>query len=308
MESPISPVDLYNPIDDQSLLEDASVNKIAVISQFINIKNPVFMSLGCGGGQELVAFGKQYPDAKKIIGLDISQTALDRSRELCRRNAIEVDLVQSSTLSMQIASGSIDAICASHLFHEIYSDQGEDGWQKTVKEIYRILNRGGCVFVRDFAAPPLRSLKIKPITQDAQDFTNYFIDGFSKAFPNSSDSHIALETLLHFKTFQSDLERGLTRIGDQFWHELTESYVPPLAVDAQNKTNTNMAQEEYAEKLVEVMGKENVVCLYSEQLTRPSTNSLLHRNFEVSGEQSLTSLETIDLCTRKMQLVIKKRN
>lgn len=306
MKSQISPVDLYNPIDDHALLEDASMNKVAVLSQFVDAENPIVISLGCGGGQELVAFGKQYPDAKKIIGLDVSSTALNRSAELCKRNAIEPELIQASVLSMPIASESVDAICASHLLHEVYSDQAEDGWQATVKEIYRILRDGGCVFVRDFAAPSVSDLKVKPKTQAAQEFMDYFVAGFSSAYPNVSGGHMALESLLHFKTFQSDSSRGLTKVGDFAWHELTESYVPPLGVNVQEKTTMYISQDEYAERLLSVMHDSRTTCVYSKQLSRPSTNELLNQNFVVSCEQPLSSLETIDLCTRKMQLVIQK--
>lgn len=307
-EATIATVDLYNPSQDPTVLDDARSNKVGMLAPFI-IENPsLVVSLGCGGGQETQALAERYGSATNIVGLDNSPESLDRTRQRAIVETYSVQVLRAEAGAIPLADNSVDGLIASHLLHEVYAHEGRTGWSAALKEIARVTKPGGAYLIRDFAAPVMAGLSLVPRTAAAAAFLDYFPPHFIDTRGQSAPSHLTAETLLHFKTFMADIDRGITHIGDSEWSDLEETYLPPLA-DAE--LHTGLLPLAYAKEVIAVattdLNEPDLRCVAITSLDRAETNQLLGKHFlvqEPTGQYD--SMQLIDDCTRKMQMVFQK--
>lgn len=119
--------------------------------EFMNLygehDDQVVLDYGCGPGNDLVGFAL-YTQAKKIIGIDISEKALSLAQQrlaLHRVGSERIELIHSSdsVTTIPLEDESIDYVhCAGVLQHT-------SSPETLLKEFYRILKRGAeaCVMV-----------------------------------------------------------------------------------------------------------------------------------------------------------------
>lgn len=100
--------------------------------------NEVILDYGCGPGRDIIGF-LLFTDAKKVIGIDVSITALNlTNHRLSFYNSIDYNRVsliknRDGTSNIPFASNSIDHILCSGVLHHISNPE------EILKEFYRVL-------------------------------------------------------------------------------------------------------------------------------------------------------------------------
>jgi SAM-dependent methyltransferase len=99
-----------------------------------SVKGKRILEIGCGGGQNSIAFAKQGALA---TGLDISEEQLEFAKKLAQRDRVKVEFLKGDMANMNgVGSDSFDvvfsacAICYAPI-------------EKTFKEVHRVLRKDG---------------------------------------------------------------------------------------------------------------------------------------------------------------------
>lgn len=105
------------------------------------------LDAGCGTGG-MLSWLSQYTGSNSVVGIDLSQTALEFCRE---RN--HQQLTQGSIAQLPFADSSFDLVTSFDVLQHVL-DKGD---VRAIAEIYRVLRPGGLAFVRVSAYEWLRS-------------------------------------------------------------------------------------------------------------------------------------------------------
>ena len=106
------------------------------------------LDLGCSFGSLTMAYRLAYPDAKNVVGIDISEAALRWAHHIAQDRNLEVSFEQRNALATGYEDKSFNLVTGFLLLHEIPSDFLVD----LLREIYRVLDDGG--HVRFLDVPP----------------------------------------------------------------------------------------------------------------------------------------------------------
>jgi ubiquinone/menaquinone biosynthesis C-methylase UbiE len=131
-----------------------------------SVKGKRILEIGCGGGQNSIAFAKQGAIA---TGLDVSEEQLEFAKKLAKRDRVEVEFIQGDMANMhEIKSNSFDivftacAICYAPI-------------EKTFKEVQRVLKKNG-LFVFSEIHPFYNLFSFDDFTLER----SYFKTGYSE--------------------------------------------------------------------------------------------------------------------------------
>jgi len=116
------------------LVEKLRLKKIIKASQ-IDENNSV-LDLGCGEGF-LISF---LPKVRRVVGIDISQVALKRAREILR-NKPDVQLKWGDAQNLDFPNESFDKIICSETLEHL------PGPKKAMEEIHRLLKKNGLAVI-----------------------------------------------------------------------------------------------------------------------------------------------------------------
>jgi len=119
------------------------------------------LELGCGRGTTSLEVLMRYPKLQLVAtDIDPQEIAMAKAR---LENTITFETADAQKLSYR--SNSFDAVFAFDVHHHI------EDWRNALAEEYRVLKKGGRLFIQDFGRPPLYHVlyKIFPHT----DFTRY---------------------------------------------------------------------------------------------------------------------------------------
>ena len=103
------------------------------------------LDVGCGTGTFVVRLKRQYPTAQ-VIGLDPDPKAILRAEAKLRRAGISVQLDRGFSDQLPYKDESFDRVFSSFMFHHL-DDQER---AKTLREVFRVLKRGGSFHLLDF--------------------------------------------------------------------------------------------------------------------------------------------------------------
>jgi ubiquinone/menaquinone biosynthesis C-methylase UbiE len=118
------------------------------------------LDVGCGGGLDAIFLAKC---GFKVVGIDISATALNIARKRARRAYVSVSWREGNILEMPIADGSTDFINDRGVFHIVEEvDRPQYG-----AELFRVLKPGGIILIRGASEP--REEQFNPVTAKAID-------------------------------------------------------------------------------------------------------------------------------------------
>ena len=116
------------------------------------------LNIGIGNGLELITLRKIYSEDRiKIIGIDISPTSIDLTKNLLSKHSIDpcqVELVTCNAKSLPFPNKYVDIIFMNSLLHEVvsYSKNWGEAWESAIHEAYRVLTPGGLLYIEDFTA------------------------------------------------------------------------------------------------------------------------------------------------------------
>lgn len=94
------------------------------------------LDAGCGTGISL-SWLKQYSQPKEVVGIDVSQHALDFSKKRGHNN-----LYKGSVMDLHFKDASFDLIVCNDVIQHLSDDV------QALKEFLRVLRPGGCLMVR----------------------------------------------------------------------------------------------------------------------------------------------------------------
>lgn len=116
------------------LIEKIRVKKIIKASKLNN--SDVVLDLGCGEGFLMFSL----PKLKKIVGIDISEVALSRAKELLKDRP-NIQIIQGNAQNLNVADESFDKIMCSETLEHLPSPR------KAMKEMYRVLKKNGLAVI-----------------------------------------------------------------------------------------------------------------------------------------------------------------
>lgn len=106
------------------------------------------LDIGCGTGTLAVAMKQIAPDAE-IVGLDPDPKALRRAARKAEEAGVRVQFDRGFADELPYVDAAFDDVCSSYMFHHLEQEQRE----KALREIRRVLKRGGVLHLVDFAGP-----------------------------------------------------------------------------------------------------------------------------------------------------------
>lgn len=110
------------------------------------------LDLCCGTGDLAFALG-QGAEAQ-IVGADFSHTMLVRARAkaLASNGTVQMNFLEADALRLPFADGSFDLVTTAFGFRNLAN------YEEGLREILRVLKRGGTVGILEFAEPPKGAL------------------------------------------------------------------------------------------------------------------------------------------------------
>lgn len=330
-------LDGINGIDLKSLM--GKTEEISRLKTHLP-KPSIMVSIGVGQGEEIHAIDMLYNGSvEKIIGIDLSQFALQAARERSVINSIPAEFVLGSATDLPLAKESVDGIVLSSLMHEVfsYSRNGKQAWNKAIQESTLALKEDGCILLRDSAAPELQgNIQLQFKTNLAREFYDYFRDGYRRfdgwedlgeelgfnlpIFPQREELDTlslspgqAAELLFHFVNFQMGYSEDRIVNRNKRWKELNETYYLPKDVNSIESLRT----EEYVTEVLDQGNKAlegtsfQLVCVEKGISVRPRMSKPILENFLLAlpGEVGISSKQNVELVSEfvnKMELVFKK--
>lgn len=136
---------LYDPI--VKLLGADKTRRVLLEQAAVRPRDRI-LDIGCGTGTFATLIKRSHPDVH-VVGLDPDPRALARARRKAERAALAIRFDQGYSDELPYSDGSFDRVFSSFMFHHLQADQRE----KTLREVRRVLARGGSFHLLDFETP-----------------------------------------------------------------------------------------------------------------------------------------------------------
>ncbi len=107
------------------------------------------LDIGCGTGTFVSLLKQRYPTVE-VIGLDPDPKALARAKRKAERAGLSVSFDQGFADTLEYSAATFDAIFSSFMFHHLEGDV----WEKTLRELRRVLTPGAAFYLLDFDVSP----------------------------------------------------------------------------------------------------------------------------------------------------------
>ncbi|UCF07842.1 MAG: class I SAM-dependent methyltransferase [Thermoplasmata archaeon] len=139
------------------------------------------MDMGCNRGYDVFRMNRKFPNRKiSLVGLDISPVDIQYASDFAKDHDLKnCDFVVGSAEATKYKNESFDIVVCSELLEHVPQPE------KVLKEIHRILRRGGCAIIstpnaenrlsslRKFAPKKLKQGWNRPPTVEDKDKGNY---------------------------------------------------------------------------------------------------------------------------------------
>lgn len=132
-----------------------------MIRPYITDSMDLIVDIGCGTGLSTMSCEKY---AKKVIGIDPSDDMLNKAR---KKESPSISFKKGYGNNTGLNEESCDMIICSQAFH----------WMEpvsTLKEVNRILKKGGIFVVIDADYPPVINLKLEKLNKEMHRYTSNF--------------------------------------------------------------------------------------------------------------------------------------
>ncbi len=117
----------------------------------IDNKKSKVLDAGCGTGSLAIDFKRKFPKTE-LYGIDIDERVLAIAKTKINNEKAKIRLKKASITSLPFDGSNFDAVYSSLVFHHLTSETK----RKAMKEVYRVLKRGGKFYLFDFGMPKSR--------------------------------------------------------------------------------------------------------------------------------------------------------
>jgi ubiquinone/menaquinone biosynthesis C-methylase UbiE len=104
------------------------------------------LDIGCGTGTLAIAAKHRVGSAASVTGIDASPQMIARARKKARRVGADVTFATADVENLPYAAGTFDVVLSTVMLHHL----SEQGRQKCIREVRRVLKPGGRLLVLDF--------------------------------------------------------------------------------------------------------------------------------------------------------------
>lgn len=173
-----------------------------------DVRGKKVLEIGVGTGKTLRALIKKEP--AKIVAIDTSTRAVDECRVL---ESYKVQVLKEDVLEMPFKDKEFDVIVCNYILNNLVEKERK----RAIKEIKRVLVKGGKVYFEDFALGDLREEKGKRIEKNTFEKGNGLIchffsdDEVRDLFRGFSKTEIKTKT---FKPFRLSDRKRMTLIAE----------------------------------------------------------------------------------------------
>ena len=98
------------------------------------------LDIGCGSGRHVKLFAE---NRFRVFGIDFSKSAIFNTKNLLKKNKLRAELKCSDMHNLPFKDNYFDGVLSFGVFY--YSDS--KGMKKSIKEMYRVLKKGGTGFI-----------------------------------------------------------------------------------------------------------------------------------------------------------------
>jgi len=161
-----------------------------------NSPNNTILEYGCGPGS--YSFILAQNKAKKVIGIDISEVAIEKAKKTAQEKnlANNTEFIVMNAEELDFNNNYFDMICGTAILHHL-------DLEKSFKELSRVLKSGGrAIFIEPLGHNLFINLyrKLTPSmrTEDEHPLLQKDLDKIKKYFPNAKFQYFYLITLLAF--------------------------------------------------------------------------------------------------------------
>lgn len=106
------------------------------------------LDAGCGTGSLAVEVKKKYPKIE-LYAIDIDDSILERAIKKSKKEKVIISFKKTPIQNTEFPENYFDYIYTSLVLHHLKTKDK----QKAIKELHRILKRGGTLIVSDFGKP-----------------------------------------------------------------------------------------------------------------------------------------------------------
>ena len=136
------------PSDLLAGMPDSAVDAftgVSNVSMFAEISpGSAILDLGCGAGLDALIAAGRVGSTGKVIGVDFSETMLDRARQASRELGIEnVEFHHADAEDLPIDNEAIDVALVNGIFNL------NPGRKEVIRELGRVLRPGGTVYAAE---------------------------------------------------------------------------------------------------------------------------------------------------------------
>lgn len=118
---------------DESFEACTSPENRMILKKLCDVRGKKLLDLGCGAGEAAVYFAKKGAD---VTAADVSSGMLNVVKRVAERHNVRIQTKQSYSHNIDFRDETFDIVYAANLLHHVDIED-------TVKEVYRVLKKGG---------------------------------------------------------------------------------------------------------------------------------------------------------------------
>lgn len=136
--------DWWNKNGPLKTLHDINPARLSFVENYIQLSNHHILDVGCGGGVFSEALAKK---AKKVTGLDISQSAIDIAINHAKKSNLAIEYICSPI--EDISDCQFDAITCMEMLEHV------DSPELVIQNCHRLMKKGGWLFLSTINRTPM---------------------------------------------------------------------------------------------------------------------------------------------------------